>query len=114
MAFMQPTAEFGDWLVIDGDCGGQVISLDILPEQLIRDILAGDEPDLNDIALVIQDFCESRRLFSAEIQSGWCSKLSAAGYLDQTDWQGPYETEAEALAEVCDTYDVDEDGESLN
>lgn len=34
----------------------------------------------------------------------WYSRLSAPGYLDCTDWQGPYETEDEALEALYETY----------
>jgi hypothetical protein len=43
-------------------------------------------------------------------RAGWYGRLSAPGYLDCTEWSGPYKTEEEALLEVCDTYDVDLDG----
>ncbi len=40
---------------------------------------------------------------------GWFCRLSAAGYMDQTDWEGPYKTEAEAREAISDLYDVDPD-----
>ena len=33
----------------------------------------------------------------AERHEGWYSRLSAPGYLDCTDWSGPFTTEQEAL-----------------
>lgn len=45
--------------------------------------------------------------------SGYYSRLSAPGYLDCTEWLGPFKTEAEALAYVMDAFEVDENGESL-
>jgi hypothetical protein len=40
-----------------------------------------------------------------ETLTGWFCRLSADGYMDCTDWQGPYETEAEAeealIADYC-------------
>jgi hypothetical protein len=45
----------------------------------------------------------------------WYVRLSASGYMDATDWSGPYETEAEAQAYLRDSHDVDpETGESLS
>lgn len=41
-----------------------------------------------------------------EATKGWYSRLSAPGYMDCTEWQGPYADEGEALAGVCDTYDI--------
>jgi hypothetical protein len=48
---------------------------------------------------------------SSEYEAGWYSRLSAPGYLDCTDWQGPYDTEEEALQEVMELYEVDENGD---
>jgi len=39
--------------------------------------------------------------------AGWYSRLSAPGYLDCTDWQGPYANAFRAIRAVCDLYDVD-------
>lgn len=35
---------------------------------------------------------------------GWYCRLSAPGYLDCTDWSGPYESEADALLNLYNTY----------
>lgn len=114
MAFMQPTSEYGDWLVVDGDCGGQVMPLDLLDGAELRRLLDSDDVDMGEVYSLVSDYTESRKLFSAEIQSGWCARLSVPGYLDCTDWCGPYETEEQALAECCELHDVDADGESLD
>jgi hypothetical protein len=36
--------------------------------------------------------------------AGWYSRLSAPGYLDCTDWSGPYETESEALEALYEMF----------
>lgn len=46
-------------------------------------------------------------------QAGWYSRLSAPGYLDCTDWVGPFETEDDALRDCMEAYDVDENGDDL-
>ena len=46
-----------------------------------------------------------------ETKHGWFARLSAPGYLDCTEWEGPYKTEKEAVDAVCDLYDCDPDGE---
>ena len=61
---------------------------------------------------------EGTKLYGTEEVTGWFARLSAPGYLDCTDWIGPYATEWEAKADLLDTYDVcpecggnlDEDG----
>lgn len=37
-----------------------------------------------------------------ERHEGWYSRFSAPGYLDCTDWSGPWPTEGEALAELAE------------
>jgi hypothetical protein len=49
---------------------------------------------------------EDGDVVSIERTSGWWSRLSAPGYLDCTDWQGPYKTEREALIDLAETHDV--------
>jgi hypothetical protein len=36
--------------------------------------------------------------------SGWWCRLSAPGYLDCTDWHGPFDTEDDAIEYLIDTY----------
>lgn len=40
-------------------------------------------------------------------RTGWYARLSAPGYLDCTDWVGPFETEEEADGYLGDYYDGD-------
>lgn len=45
-----------------------------------------------------------------ETYSGkWFCHLSANGYMDQTDWSGPFDTIEEARQSLAETYDVDPD-----
>ena len=37
----------------------------------------------------------------------WFSRLSAPGYLDCTDWNGPFDTEKEALDYLVELYELD-------
>ena len=43
--------------------------------------------------------------------AGWYARLSAPGYLDCTDWMGPYKTAMKARAAVMDFYEVDSSGD---
>ena len=40
----------------------------------------------------------------SEDLAGYYFRLSAPGYLDCTDWSGPYQTEEEAVAELLSQY----------
>ena len=37
-------------------------------------------------------------------KAGWYSRLSAPGYMDCTEWQGPYSCENEAFEALYDTF----------
>lgn len=48
------------------------------------------------------------------ISAGWFHRLSVPGYMDATDWSGPFDTIAEARQDLSDLYDIDPDtGEEL-
>ena len=51
----------------------------------------------------IQDFMAGD-LEGGITEDGYYSRLSAAGYLDCTDWLGPFETEEAAVAELLSAY----------
>lgn len=40
---------------------------------------------------------------------GFFSRLSAPGYLDCTDWSGPFDTKEEALEHLFDMYGTDDE-----
>jgi hypothetical protein len=66
-----------------------------------REFLAGDADEFT--------LSELANTEDAEL-AGFYSRLSAPGYLNCTDWSGPYATEAEALKACMDQYGVDENG----
>jgi hypothetical protein len=47
-------------------------------------------------------------------QGGYYGYLSADGYMDRTDYSGPFSTAEEAWAYVMDLYSVDQNGESTD
>ena len=48
------------------------------------------------------------------VRGKWWARLSAPGYLDATDWNGPFDTEAQARESIESMYEVDpETGEDL-
>jgi len=50
-----------------------------------------------------------------EEETGWFARLSAPGYMDCTEWAGPFATEEEARDYIVETYEVDPDsGDELN
>lgn len=45
-----------------------------------------------------------------QAMAGWYGRLSAPGYLDCTDWIGPFDRAWKALRCVCADFDVNLDG----
>ena len=45
----------------------------------------------------------------AHRSNGWICRLSAPGYMDCTDWSGPYDTLENARLAIVEMYDVDPD-----
>lgn len=92
---MKPVAEYMEVVTIDG-AHGTTHYLD------------------STIADAINEYSDSTEdIYDIEVQSGWFSRLSADGYMDCTEWSGPYENERIAIEEICDLYDVDMNGDEL-
>ena len=92
MAFMQNTATYGTFHQLDTRNEG-IVSMPA--EYFSAEQVAADHGmDIDDVETV----------------TGWFARLSAPGYLDCTEWQGPYETREEAIADLVSTYG-DEDEE---
>lgn len=50
---------------------------------------------------------------STESMSGIFVRLSAPGYMDCTEWDGPFTTEEEALEHLKETYDLEDEEDEL-
>lgn len=78
---------------------------------------SGTETIPADVASVdnLADYLEGKQIGEdVETVSGIFCRLSAPGYMDCTEWAGPFETIEEAKAHIAETYDVDpETGEEL-
>lgn len=55
------------------------------------------------------DECEIKPGDAQEIRERWFYRLSAPGYMDATDWTGPFPTLADARADCAHTWEVDPD-----
>lgn len=84
MAFMQPVYENGTFVRIT-DASGESWSVP------------------KDASLPLEDGETS------EEETGWFYRLSAPGYMDCTEWTGPFKTEEEAREDCRETWDVDPD-----
>ena len=43
-------------------------------------------------------------------RAGWYARLTAPGYLDCTEWEGPYDRMFHALVALCRTFEINLDG----
>ena len=104
MAFMEPEYEHAThhnpWYSVETTHGTELVPGD----------LVGYRPTLADLA----EYTEGEPR-SFEPVTGYFARLSAPGYLDTTDWSGPFATLEEAMADIRTTYDVDpETGDDLD
>lgn len=87
MAFMVPEYYQGDMYVVD-DCQYTPIPTDIVGR---AEVAQNCNVSANDV----------------EVVGGWWARLGAPGYMDATEWSGPFNSKPEAKAFVRDFYDVD-------
>lgn len=93
MAFMQPEITFMAMLHIETTCGVELVPVDLVGN-------AATPVDL-------EDYLQGKMYpdgHSREV--GYYARLSAPGYLDATDWSGPYQTEAEARDGLAEMHDI--------
>jgi hypothetical protein len=104
MAHMKPVAEHFAAYHVETNCGTEIIPEDCCGK-------APDELTSNLYTDFFADYIEGSHVESYDRHEGWYARLSAPGYLDATEWHGPFDTEAEALASVKEMFDVDDNGE---
>ena len=89
--FMQPEVWHGSCWKVDTDNGIELYPCDYFDSFSVADMTDCDEDDIERV-------------------TGFFARLSAPGYLDCTEWSGPFKTEAEARAYLTETYG-DDNGE---
>lgn len=115
MGFMTLQVEKFVALVVDGPLGGEIVPWDLLGgDPGAPRMLDVDDDDARETLARAAPFCPdgTRVVWSAEIVEGWFARMSAPGYLDCTDWIGPYDTAEEAERECREMYGDDDEGES--
>lgn len=118
MAHIKPEAEHMRVLVVT--IGGQDC---IVP----YDVPTGDEVPLEvefdddgwmlpewveKVGPALAKYCDAiGEVTAIQEQEGWFSRLNAPGYMDRTEWDGPFDSEVEAIAHQCELHEIDEDGD---
>ena len=102
MPFMQPeTAYQGMWHV-ETDSGTETI-----PHELVGgDVYHPPEPSDMRPYLESPAYIRTDGWPDASLHEGWYARLSAPGFLDATDWTGPYATESDAIAALAKMHDI--------
>jgi hypothetical protein len=96
MAFMQPEYAKGKFLDVEDSHGDS---------WLIPSDVVGANFDLSDL----DDFTGSGEAVGYEVRSGYFAHLSASGYMDQTEWSGPFSSLKKAKQHIEDMWEVDPD-----
>jgi len=103
-AFMQPDYEFGEFYRIEDSRGETTIVSPNVAGVRGKIAFVGD----------FHNLVPSGRAVDIDLVKGWFARLNAPGYMDSTDWSGPFPSKAAARKHIEDTYDVDADsGEDL-
>lgn len=106
MGFMRPVAEHMVMYHVETDVGTELV-----PESVCGKV------DLDSAYGVgrVYSFCQDPESCKEVVRKeGWYSRLSAPGYLDATDWHGPFETSDEALTECQEFHEVDGNGDEVD
>ena len=92
---MQQQVEHGFFWLIETELGTSIV-----PHDIIFEHGEPSEVSASDFELYVEgeDITEYIRV------QGWFSRLSAPGYLDCTDWLGPFKNELKARTELVEMY----------
>jgi hypothetical protein len=91
MAFMEPEVCEMTMVTVETSHGRESVPLDVCGEASL-DALA--------------DYIEGEPNSEPEEEEGYWARLSASGYMDATDWIGPYATAEEATKAICELHDI--------
>lgn len=104
MGFMRPIAERMVMYHVETNAGTELVPESVCgPVELTE---GGAE------MATLGQYIEGTEVYDTERKEGWYARLSAPGYLDCTDWNGPYDTAEQALEAVKEFHGVDGDDDS--
>jgi hypothetical protein len=111
--FMVPEYATGTAWSVETTHGGDIVLSDLVSTdgyKVDEIIEASENPEL---AESLSQYVEGE-VEEMSVVKGWFAHLTAHGYMDQTEWAGPFKTQKEAEKYIEDTYEVDpETGEEL-
>lgn len=104
--FLAPYVTLDTFVIVDTNCGSFSFPAELVGKDLverIRDAQA-DAILTNEEQEALLQYTGGYTLFSAEVKEGYFSRLSASGFMDCTDWNGPYETLYECIWDLFMNY----------
>jgi hypothetical protein len=113
MAFMQPVAERMVMYHVETNVGTELVPEDVC-SKLDCEVCERTGKVCSETEDALSPYLEGSEIQSVTRKEGWYARLSAPGYLDATDWHGPFKTADAALADVKDLYEVDDEGNDLD
>ena len=101
---MTPEIANEDFLSVETTHGTELIPVCVsgIPAALNDGDSSGDSDALDDV----REFVEGKPREVSLVRGKFFARLSASGYMDATDWAGPFDSEAEARDSLSEAYDV--------
>jgi len=111
MPFMQVEVSGPEsWIVLDGPYGMETIPCDVCGGLLDYDEYVeehGSDDGYEQAAFdAVSDYAENRECWEIDEITGYCGRLAAPGYLDSTEWMGPYNSAKDARRAVIEAYEL--------
>lgn len=106
MGFMQPEIVEQYWVRVDGSNGVELVPCDVCGRLPVPGPHEAEEDYRRRCWAQVKEYFSSSAALDIEEVRGWGARLQAPGYLDSTEWQGPYDSYREALYAVCEDYDL--------
>jgi hypothetical protein len=102
--FLSPYVTLDTFVVVDTNCGSFSFPAELVGENLLARVQDEDAILTNEEQKELLQYTAGYTFFSAEVKTGYFSRLSASGYLDCTDWNGPYDTLYECVWDLFNNY----------
>lgn len=102
--FLSPYVTLDTFVIVDTNCGSFSFPSDLIGKDLLARVQDENAILTNEEQKELLQYTGGYTFFSAEVQTGYFSRLSASGFLDCTDWNGPYSTLYECVWDLFMDY----------